>query len=306
MVYDEESELSRQLAQGYRLAIPEATFLNFEHHTPVEILDAFDQLSEGDLVVLIQSTSFRLNQFRIRLELFKRKLKVIEHPHLARILPEEYGIYLDALAYDPDYYRSYGPALKDRIDHCQEIRIYCGEDLLSYCSPFEEAKLNIGDYRKMKNTGGQFPIGEVFSEPKEISRVNGTASLFAFGDQEFRVHAVEKPFSIRVENGTLVESSGAPPEFHAVLDEIRKEEEKVWVRELGFGLNRAMTRDKRVADISTYERMCGIHLSLGGKHSIYTKPGFPKSNRFHVDVFVAADRVNIGDETVFVDGRYVI
>ena len=45
----------------------------------------FATLSASDLVVLIQSTSFRLDAFRIRVELFKQSLKVIEHPHLSRM-----------------------------------------------------------------------------------------------------------------------------------------------------------------------------------------------------------------------------
>lgn len=304
LVYDEQSPLSLLIAESYRQALPEAVRLNFDTLTPEEILKAIDQLSGGDLVVLIQSTSFRLNRFRIRLELFKRKLKVIEHPHLDRILPEEFGIYIDSLAYDPEYYRTIGPLLKMKIDYCRGIKIFSGEDELTYPSPFEDAKLNIGDYRNMKNIGGQFPIGEVFSEPTEITQVNGKVRLFAFGNSDFTVYPAEKPFSAIIEKGVLVDTEGAPKAFLAVLEEIRKSEERVWLRELGFGLNRAMNRYRRVTDISAYERMCGIHLSLGGKHSFYTKPGFPKSNRYHVDVFVAADRVEIDGEIVFQDEHY--
>jgi hypothetical protein len=41
-------------------------------------------------VVLVQSTSFRMDAYRIRIELFKRGLKVIEHVHLSR-MPGEQG-----------------------------------------------------------------------------------------------------------------------------------------------------------------------------------------------------------------------
>lgn len=306
LVFDEQSPLAIQIAHAYTQALPDAVLINFDQVSPEEILEAIDRLSAGDLVILIQSTSFRLNQFRIRLELFNRKLKVIEHPHLSRIRPEEMSIYIDALAYDSDYYRTFGPALKEKIDACEKIEIFSDQNVLTYSSPFENAKLNIGDYSKMRNVGGQFPIGEVFSEPKEISRVNGKIALFAFGNTDFTVFFVEKPFSALIENGVLVDAPDAPSAFHAVLDEIRNDESKVWLRELGFGLNRAMNRKRRVSDISAYERMCGIHLSLGGKHSIYTKPGFPKSNRFHVDVFAAADRVDVDGMTVFQNNRYVI
>jgi len=306
LVYDEQSPLSRLLGEAYRAVLPKAAALNFDRTTAEEILTAVDAAPAGTLVALVQSTSFRLNEFRFRVELFKRGLKVIEHPHLGRIREEEFGTYVDALAYDAAYYRSVGPALKERIDRARRIAVICGGTELIYDSPFEAAKLNIGDYRGMKNTGGQFPIGEVFSEPKEIRRVNGGVRIFAFGDADFTVHAPAKPFSARIEEGILVAAPDAPGPFQAVLAEIRAEEKAVWVRELGFGLNRALTRDRRLADIGAYERMLGIHLSLGAKHSLYTKPGFSKSGRFHVDVFADVERVEIDGKTVFEGGRYTV
>jgi len=67
-------------------------------------------------VVLVQTTNFRMDAYRIRVELFKRDLKVIEHPHLGRMPGEEALLYIDALAYDADYYRGVGRGLKAKID----------------------------------------------------------------------------------------------------------------------------------------------------------------------------------------------
>lgn len=306
LVFDEQSGLSRLLAEAYRAALPNAAVLNFDQVTSKEILSAVDLLPPKGLVVLVQSTSFRLNEFRFRVELFNRGLKVVEHPHLGRIPEAEFATYLDALAYDPAYYRSVGPALKERIDRAARIAVICEGTELIYDSFFEAAKLNIGDYRGMKNVGGQFPIGEVFTEPKEVRRVNGALKIFAFGDTDFTVHAPGRPFTAAIEGGVLVAAPDAPEGFHAVLDQIRAEEREVWVRELGFGLNRALTRERRLTDIGAYERMLGIHLSLGAKHALYTKPGFPKSGKFHVDVFAAAARVEIDGEKVFEGGEYLI
>ena len=69
--------------------------------------DRIDLLKPSDLVVLVQSTSFRLDAFRIRIELFKRQLKVIEHPHLGRMSGHEIEYYIDSLAYDPEYFFKY-------------------------------------------------------------------------------------------------------------------------------------------------------------------------------------------------------
>ena len=88
-----------------------------------------------------------------------------------------------------------------------------------------------------------------------------------------------------------------------MLAAIRAEEDVVRVRELGLGLN-ARSRDRRVSD-GSHERMCGVHLSLGSKHAIYAKPGLSRrKTKFHVDVFVAVDRVEIAGETVFSEGAY--
>lgn len=306
VVFDAQSGLSRLLTDGYRAVIPHATFVDFDATTPEAVRAAIDALAPGDLVVLVQSTSFRLNEFRFRLELFDRKLKTIEHPHLGRMPEDEWETFVDALAYDPDYYRTVGPALMERIRRATRIVVACEGTELVYDSTFEEPKPNLGDYRAMKNTGGQFPIGEVFTEPTDFSRVNGTVKLYAFGDADFHVIAPPTPVTVVINEGVIVDAPDAPPEFIAVLDQIRAQE-ALWVRELGFGMNRALTRNRRLTDIGAYERMCGVHLSLGQKHTIYAKPGMPKrSSRYHVDVFADVTTVTIDGEVVFKDGKYCV
>lgn len=306
VVFDAQSGLSRLLTDGYRAVLPTATFVDFDATTPDLVRAAIDALSPGDLVVLVQSTSFRLNEFRFRLELFDRKLKTIEHPHLGRMPEGEWETFIDALAYDPNYYRTVGPALMERINRATRIVVSCDGTELVYDSTFEAAKPNLGDYRAMKNTGGQFPIGEVFTEPTDFSKVNGTVKLFAFGNADFQVVVPAVPVTVVIKEGVIVDAPDAPPEFIAVLDQIRAEEQ-LWVRELGFGMNRALTRSRRLTDIGAYERMCGIHLSLGQKHTIYAKPGMPKrSSRYHVDVFADVTTVTIDGEVVFKDGAYLV
>ncbi len=176
---------------------------------------------------------------------------------------------------------------------------------LVYESEFEEAKLNIGDYSKMKNVGGQFPIGEVFTEPKDFTKVNGTAKLYAYGGADFKLNLPAEPVLIVIKNGQIVEAPNAPDSFQAVLDQISADE-PLWVRELGFGMNQALTRTRILTDVGSYERMCGIHLSIGQKHTIYAKPGMPKrTSRYHVDVFPEVTTVTIDGVTVFEAGAYL-
>ena len=64
VIYDTENELTRILTAAYRNVLPDALFLDFNTLTKDEIIAQFDALSPRDLVVLIQSSDFRLNQFR--------------------------------------------------------------------------------------------------------------------------------------------------------------------------------------------------------------------------------------------------
>ncbi len=306
VVFDGNSRLSQILTDAYRACLPDAQYLDFEATSQADILQAFATLGAGDLVVLLQSTSFRLEAFRIRVELFKRGLKVIEHPHLGRMLESEYEAYVDSLAYDADYYRLVGAELKRRIDLASGAVVDSGGERLCYDSAFEPAKLNVGDYSNMANVGGQFPIGEVFTEPVALESVNGRVRIFVFGDTEFSVNVPDKPITLVIERGKVVEALDSTPDFERVLSQIQADE-SLWVRELGFGMNRALTPERRVSDIGSYERMCGIHLSLGAKHGVYQKPNMNRRHtKHHVDVFAVTERVSLDGETVFRDGAWCV
>jgi aminopeptidase len=308
VVHDRQCPLAELLTAAYRHCLPDATFIDFETAGPDAVLGAFAGLRADDLVVLVQSTNFRLEAYRIRVELFKRGLKVIEHPHLARMPGRESLYYIDALAYDPAYFRGVGYALKARIDGaCGGVVDSGGGNQLVFGSPFEAAKLNIGDYSDMKNVGGQFPIGEVFTEAQDLEAVNGRVRIAVFGDTSFRVNRPPRPITLVVERGRLVEAVDSTPAFDQVLANIRADEGEVWLRELGFGMNRAFTRERMVSDIGTYERMCGIHLSLGAKHGVYSKPEIRRAAaRYHIDVFAVTESVLLDDVVVYRDGAWII
>lgn len=308
VVYDTHCLLSNILSQGYMRCLSDAVFIDFSTTTSDEILDIFNELQPSDFVALVQSTSFRLNDFRMRIELFKRKIKVIEHPHLSRMSDEETPYYIDSLAYDCDYYRGVGHALKDKIDTAPSGVLDTGGELLVYGSPFECAKLNIGDYSQMNNVGGQFPLGEVFTEAQDLTAVNGRVKIFSFGDVTYKLNYPKTPITLTIVEGQVVECENSTPEFDQILSNIRRDEGGVvWVRELGFGLNRAFTKTRTVADTGTYERMCGVHLSLGAKHGIYGKPGFKRRDgRYHVDVFADTQTFTLGDQVVYRDGAWII
>ncbi len=305
VVYDQGCELALVLTEAYRACLPAAQFVDFAQHQPSEIQAILANLQAHDLVVLVQSTNFRMDAYRIRVELFKRDLKVIEHLHLARMPGPQAQIYVDALAYDEAYYRGMGRALKHAFDQAPFGIVDSGGEKLYFDSTFEDAKLNVGDYREMNNVGGQFPIGEVFSEARDLRAVHGRVRIFVFGDTQFSVNQPETPITLVVEHGQVIEVEDSTPEFDKVLANIREDEGVVWVRELGFGMNRALSAERTVSDIGTFERMCGVHLSLGAKHGIYGKPGFKRGDgKYHVDVFAVTEKVFLGEQCVFNEGAW--
>ncbi|MFL9877052.1 hypothetical protein PQR63_01555 [Herbaspirillum rhizosphaerae] len=305
VVFDTRCDLAVALTEAYRRCLPTATFIDFDAVAPDAVLGAFATLAPDDLVILIQSTNFRLEAFRLRVELFKRSLKVIEHPHLSRMPGAQADHYIASLAYDPAYYRDVGYALKARIDRARSGVVDSGGERLVFGAPFESAKLNIGDYSEMNNVGGQFPIGEVFTESQDLEAVNGRVRIFVFGDTSFRVNKPEQAITLVVTKGRVSEVIDSTPDFDQVLDKIRADEGEVWLRELGFGMNRAFSRERMVDDIGTYERMCGIHLSLGAKHGVYNKANIRRTTaRYHIDVFAVTEAVYLDDELVYRDGAW--
>lgn len=307
VVFDTRSDLARALAEGYRRNLPDGVFIDFDSVVPDQVMAAFRRMAPSDLVVLIQSTNFRLEAFRIRVELFKLGLKVVEHVHLSRMPGPQGEHYIESLAYDAPYYRGVGQALKARIDAASSAVVESGGESLVFASPFESAKLNVGDYSAMNNVGGQFPIGEVFTEARDLEAVNGRVRVHVFGDTSFMVNRPAAPITLVIEKGRVVDTRDATPEFERLLEIIRADEGEVWVRELGFGMNRAFTRERCVNDIGTYERMCGIHLSLGAKHGVYPKIGFKRKDaRYHVDVFAVTEAVYLDDRLVYRDGAWQV
>jgi aminopeptidase len=307
VVADDRTELSRLLARAYGECLPKARIISFDHVAPEAVKAAFAELEEKSLVVLIQSSVFRIPAFRIRVELYRRNIKVIEHSNLDRMAPQEIEHYMAALAYDPAYYRRVGPSLKARMDAARSARIESDGETLHFDSALETAKLNIGHFAGLKNIGSQFPIGEVFTEARDLACVHGRVKIYGFTDTSLRLDVPPDPITLVVERGRVVGAIDSTSEFDRVLGVIRADEGEVWLRELGFGMNRAFSRDRRVSDVGAFERVCGVHLSLGARHGVYKKPHLNhREVRYHVDSFVVTDRVLLDDDVVYADGAWQV
>ena len=309
VIYDTDYELTRILTEGYKTALGklknEVKFYDFNEISKDgkdKVIQLFDQLSNGDLVVLIQSNSFRLDDFRIRLHLFAKKLKVIEHLHLHRNKVEVFDVYINSLKYgeiEQKWYQSMKTKLTEQLTKASKLEFITQKSTLNV-GAVEIPKLNIGDYTGMQNIGGTFPIGEIFTEAKDFGTMNGSIYIYAFADQSFNI-SFHEPFSVEIQNGLVVGyGDNTPRGFIEVLDLV-KSLERPLIREIGFGLNRAITKERPLGDITAYERILGVHMSLGEKHSVYKKLGITThKTKFHVDLFLCVDEVK-----VLIDGKIV-
>ncbi len=136
--------------------------------------------------------------------------------------------------------------------------------------------------------------------------MNGKCLIDTYPREDFSIEICD-PFELTIENGRVLPSPYFPPGFQKLYDWVVQYEGEVMVRELGFGLNPAPSTSTPLTDINYHERKVGVHLSLGKKHGIYGKK-LPKTEvqRFHIDVFVALDTVQIGDTLVFQEGKWVV
>ncbi len=306
VVYDKQNGLTNILEEAYRRVLPDAQFIDFDATPKETIVSLFDEMRERDLVVLLQSSNFLLDAFRIRLHLFQKKLKVIEHVHLHRNSEPVWDVYINALAYDPNWYRVVGPKLRDKLAACSELRIEGKDAVLTVTGGLEPPKPNLGDYSGMENIGGTFPIGEVFTESADFSKMNGSFMIYAYAGGDFCVD-MHEPFRVDIKNGMVTNYAPDAPETFVDIVNMIKEFERPLIREIGFGLNRAITRERYLEDITAFERILGLHLSLGEKHSVYKKEGITThKTKFHVDLFPFVERVFADNVLIFENGKYLV
>lgn len=309
LVYDTQSSLARMLTEAYEEVISpfQHKSVNFIEHTEEEILAEFDQLPPRSLVILVQSTSFRTTKYRLRADLFQQGHQVIEHARLSYNTDAEIDNYINSLQYDTPFYVSMGEKIEKLLSQKVPIVYESGEKMiLTIDSAYEKCIKNSGDFTQQRSGSSGFPIGEIFTEAKELDKINGSILVFAFPTLEHRTFWAE-PFTVTIKEGFLVSHTG-PIEFEEILTMIKSEEEggKVQVREIGFGLNRGLGFDHRISEPTSFERFAGVHFSLGLKHAMYRKKMDKKVlQKYHIDIFCKVERITIGNTVIFEEGKYV-
>lgn len=263
-------------------------------------------LPKWSIVILVQSTNFRLSTFRIRLELFHRGIHVVEHNHLSYIPEEQLDTFIDCFVYRTPEYVRLEKKFAELAETAMTTRIESvnGEFLTFW--PIEKIRGNTGDYTGIENKGGTFPIGETFTEAIDLSDVNGRCLIDTYPREDFSIEICE-PFELVIEKWRVLPSPHFPPGFQKLYDWVIQYEWEMLVRELWFWLNPAPSTTTPLRDINYHERKVWVHLSLGKKHGIFGKK-LPKTDvqRFHIDVFIALESVYIGDTQIFSDGKWCV
>jgi aminopeptidase len=299
VIFDTENGLTEILTQGYKKVLPEAKFLEFNSLSKEQVLNEFNSLKKDDLVVLIQSTNFRLDEFRIRLHLFNMGLKVVEHMHLYRNIPDQWLTYIQSLSYNPDYYNKTGSIISEKLTNSNLLEIKYQDKVLTIDGRLEKPKLNIGNYDNLPNVGGTFPIGEVFTEVVDFKSMHGVFFIRGYANSNFDVIFCE-PFWVKVENSLIIAlDEKVPIDFAEIINKVKNIETPL-IREIGIGINPYITFEKPLGDITAFERNIGIHLSLGHKHSVYKKSNIVTHKaRFHIDLFLCFDEVLVNEIELF-------
>ncbi|MEK6821517.1 MAG: hypothetical protein AABY11_03920 [archaeon] len=315
VIYDTQSPLSLLVTQAYRVILkdhPSAHWIDYDAQPPEKIIETIDAvLPPKSLVILVQSTAFRVSVYRWRLELYDRKLKVLEHMRLSYMKENEFETYAQSLKDDSARVQPLAEKLRQLLTETTHIKLEChGGSVLKWDSRMEKPVVNDGDYSKTPNHGGGYPIGEIFSEPVDISKVNGEVEVYAYPGEDHKMRFAETPFRVHFKNG-LVQEGDFPAEFQPLIAMMRLENTSgnIPVREFGLGLNNAITPQKRLTEATAFERIAGIHLSLGMKHGAYQKKFLKQkeiNQRYHVDLYPHAKRIWLNDTLIFEDGQFVL
>ncbi len=308
LVYDSRCLLSRMMKSAYENVILGYTheMIDFDLMKEEDFLKRLEVLPVHSLVILVESGSFRTTKHRLRADLFQAGHSVIEHARLDHTQDSEIGNYIDALRYDTPYYVQMCEKISGLLVGKKEIVVESVGGLrFTIDSEYEEGIKNTGDFSGQKYASAGFPIGEIFTEAKQLDALNGTLVVFGFPGKDHHTQFVE-PFEVEVVRGKLVRHTG-PAGFQEMITMIQTDEPgEVQLREIGFGLNRGLGFEKRITEPTGFERFAGMHFSLGLKHDMYRKKISRKVlQKFHVDMFCLVERVTIGGVVVFEKGKYV-
>jgi len=311
LIYDDESELSTLVSDAYikNLESRNSEIININDVDKEELIKRLWEIKAHSTVILVQSTNFRLDNFRIRLQLHNNDVWCLEHNHLMYMKEDEYENYADAISYMTPYYDKLSLSLKNLSDNAETMKFVSHDgSVMNISWWFDDMKQNTWNY-EWKKRWGTLPIWENFTESTVFDNVNWELSILIYPWMDFRIKEAPKPFKIKIEKSFITcDDENAPEEFLELLNLIKESENnEVMLRELGFWLNPNLSNSKKLSDVNFFERKAGFHVSIWKKHQIYRKK-MHKSivQRYHIDIFPNIDKIYIDDKLIFENDSYII
>lgn len=311
LIYDLESSLSKLVADAYikNLENIKSEIIDINRVDKEELIKRLWALKEYSTVILVQSTNFRLDNFRIRLQLHNNNVWCLEHNHLQYMKNDEYENYADAIEYLTPYYDKLSLKLKDVCDNAKNMKFVCHDwSILNIDWWFDSMKQNTWNY-EWKKRWWTLPVWENFNEALDFDKVNGELSILIYPWMDFQINKAKTPFKIKIEKSFITcDDTNAPKEFLELLDLIKtSENNEVMLRELWFWLNPNITNEKQLADVNFFERKAWFHVSIWKKHQIYRKK-LHKSivQRYHIDIFPDIKELYADNIKIFEDNKYII
>jgi len=318
LVYDIESKLSKILWESYAENLKKISPLQrglggseiiiFWEIEKSILKEKLMNLKEDSTVVLVQSTNFRLDDFRLRLNLKNQWVWCIEHNHLWYIRDSEIENYADAIEYRTPFYIQLSDKLKSAFDKADKLEIISKSWEKLVCEWwFEDMKQNTWDFGD-RIRAWTFPIWENFTEVKNFEDVNWKLAIRAYPNMNFEVQFPEA-FTIEIKESRIVEySKNTPNEFIEILEKIKAwEDSECFVRELWFWLNPWITWEKTLNDVNACERIMWFHMSMWKKHQIYRKKFHRKiTQRYHIDIFADVDYILLDWKKILENEKFII
>ncbi len=311
LIYDTDSELAQLISGGYIKNLQKYSnveIILFQEEKGSELKDKLLWLEANSTVILVQSTNFRLESFRIRISLQQKNVGGIEHNHLSYIKSSQTKTYLEAISYQSDYFEKVSNFLKNKFDTGNTLKVVASNGSTFEISwGFEDMKQNTGNFA-LDNRYGTYPIWENFTEAKDFANVNGKLYVKAFPWEDLQVVFAEKPFKITIKNSIIsYKKEDIPKEFLPTLKKIEEAEWEIMMRELGFWLNKAITFENTLSDVNAFERLSWFHLSLGKKHGVYRKKMSKDIvQRYHIDIFPDVEKIFVDDRLVFEKWKHFV
>lgn len=311
LVYDTDSELSELISAGYIENLQQyanVEIILFQEEKGAELKEKLLLLEEYSTVILVQSTNFRLESFRIRISLQQKNVGCIEHNHLSYIKSSQTKTYLEAISYQSNYFEKVSNFLKQTFDAGNTLKvIWSNGSEFEISWGFEDMKQNTGNF-SLDNRYATYPIWENFTEAKDFSNVNGELYVKAFPWEDLQVVFAEKPFKITIKNSIITyKKEDIPKELLPTFEKIEEAEWEIMMRELGFWLNKAITFENILSDVNAFERLAWFHLSLGKKHGVYRKKMSKDIvQRYHIDIFPDVEKIFVDEKLVFEKGKHFV